>query len=241
MDFTSDLDGLPRFSATEVRRYERPMTAFEMWEAMTNYTSGKSPGLDGLRYELYAYMPDLFEILRRNSKSAESRFRALLQDENLDDKTPSEFLRRIRELSDDTPADSVFVKKLYFSCLPTNVQTILANMVDTNTIDQIAASADKIMEFSHRPTIADSIIASSSSRQQPDNTNGDTMLKAIDGLTRQITQFCLVSRRSRSRSLSFKRRNTFSTSNFSVCWYRAHFHDKARHCNKYCAFKVSEN
>ncbi|XP_014773237.1 uncharacterized protein LOC106871348 [Octopus bimaculoides] len=181
------------------------------------------------------------EILRRNSKSAESRFHALLQGENLGDRTPSEFLRRIRELSDNTPADSFFIKKLVFSCLPTNVQTILANMVDTNTIAQIASSADRIREFSQRPIAADSVIVSSSSRQQPDNENGDTTLKAIDGSTRQIAQFCRVRRRSRSRSFFSKRRNTFSTHNSSVCWYHAHFHDKARHCNTPCAFKVSEN
>ncbi|CAI9729952.1 Hypothetical predicted protein [Octopus vulgaris] len=85
-------------------------------------------------------------------------------------------------------------------------------MVDTNTINQIASSADRIMEFFYRPTAADSVSASSS-RQQPDNKNGDTMLKAIDGLTRQIAQFCRVRRCSRSSSFSSRRRNSFSTNN----------------------------
>ncbi|CAI9727147.1 Hypothetical predicted protein [Octopus vulgaris] len=88
-------------------------------------------------------------------------------------------------------------------------------MVDTSSIDQITSSADRIMEFSHRPTAADSVIASSSSQQHPDTKNGDAMLKAINGLTRQIARFCRVRRRSRSQSFSSQLRNSFSTNNSS--------------------------
>lgn len=36
------------------------MIAFEVREAMIVCTSGKSPGVGGLPYKLYVFMPDLF-------------------------------------------------------------------------------------------------------------------------------------------------------------------------------------
>lgn len=63
---------------------------------------------------------------------------------------PSEFLRGIRELSNATLEDSSFVKVYFLFRLPTHIQTILANMVDTSSIKQITSSADRIRELSQR-------------------------------------------------------------------------------------------
>ncbi|CAI9722318.1 Hypothetical predicted protein [Octopus vulgaris] len=47
--------------------------------------------------------------------------------------------------------NSSLLRKLFFSQLPPNVQTILATAVDTNTMDQLATMADKILEFAIQP------------------------------------------------------------------------------------------
>lgn len=52
------------------------------------------------------------EVLRRNYNTPESRFRSLLQDEHLSDRTPSEVVRWNRELSDATLEDFSLEKKI---------------------------------------------------------------------------------------------------------------------------------
>ncbi|WP_347046857.1 hypothetical protein, partial [Escherichia coli] len=65
VNFTSYLDGMPRLSARDVEFCEMPITAKDIREALTSCTRERSPGLDGLPFELYIYMPDLFgELLR---------------------------------------------------------------------------------------------------------------------------------------------------------------------------------
>ncbi|XP_014775824.1 uncharacterized protein LOC106873111 [Octopus bimaculoides] len=90
------------------------------------------------------------EILRRNTKSAESRFNELMADEELGDRTPSEFLRHLRELSGER-TDAPLLCKIFFSRLPFHVRTILATALDAYTVDQVATMADKILEFSAQP------------------------------------------------------------------------------------------
>ncbi|CAI9728827.1 Hypothetical predicted protein [Octopus vulgaris] len=59
------------------------------------------------------------EVEKRNTRSEESRFNELMADEELGDRTPSEFLRHLRELSDIEPSDQllggVFTLFLQFS------------------------------------------------------------------------------------------------------------------------------
>ncbi|CAI9729990.1 Hypothetical predicted protein [Octopus vulgaris] len=86
------------------------------------------------------------KVLRRNTKSVESKFKQLMQAEGLGDRMLSQFLQHLCELSDMTE-DNSLLWKLFFSQLPPNVQTILVTMVDTNTVDQPATMADKILGF----------------------------------------------------------------------------------------------
>ncbi|CAI9729482.1 Hypothetical predicted protein [Octopus vulgaris] len=75
------------------------------------------------------------EVLRQNTQSMESKFRTLMQDEHLGDRTPSEFLCRLCKLSDTSCEDNPLLRKLFFFRLPPNVQSIHATMVDSNLLD----------------------------------------------------------------------------------------------------------
>ena len=87
------------------------------------------------------------EVLFRTSLSAEKWFQTLVDDELLGDRMPSELLRRMRELAEDIPADSIIIKQLFFSRLPSQGKAIVAPMVEKRSVDVIASSADKVMEF----------------------------------------------------------------------------------------------
>lgn len=153
----------------------------------------------------------------------------------------SEFLRRIRELSDVVSEDNSFVKK-FFSRLLISMQTIW-RMWWTPVPNNKLLPWDRIMEFSNGPTTIDSfIVPSSSSRKQPTSTRKDAMLKAIDSLTHQVAKVCRdrapFRQRSQSRSSSHRRTNS-STNDSSLCWYYACFWHKAHHCIKPCSFGAS--
>ncbi len=60
LDFSAYLNGLPRLSAVDAESCEKPITADEIRMAVSGCAKNKSPGLDGLPYELYTNMPDLF-------------------------------------------------------------------------------------------------------------------------------------------------------------------------------------
>lgn len=58
MNFTSYLDGMPRFPARDAEPCEIPITVEDIRDAMISYTRVKSPELDGLRFELCLHKPD---------------------------------------------------------------------------------------------------------------------------------------------------------------------------------------
>ncbi|XP_014787952.1 uncharacterized protein LOC106881938 [Octopus bimaculoides] len=129
------------------------------------------------------------EVLRRNTQSANSKFQMLMQDEHLGDKTPSGFLRRLREVSDTSPEDNSLLRKLFFSRLPLNVQSILATVVDSNSLDQLATMVDKIIEFTVQPaphhTCSDTAVASSTT-VKPTPLSHDDILERVDALARRM-------------------------------------------------------
>ncbi|XP_029651340.1 uncharacterized protein LOC115224557 [Octopus sinensis] len=109
------------------------------------------------------------EVEKRNTRSKESRFHELMADEQLGDRTPPEFLRRLRELSGKS-ADAPLLWKIFFSRLPAYIQTAL----ESNSVDQIATMADKMVEFAVRPSSRAACVCS------------ETSANSIDGLSKQI-------------------------------------------------------
>ena len=87
------------------------------------------------------------EVLLRTSLSAGKSFQTLVNDEHLGDCTPSQLLRRMRELAEDVPADSALIKQLFFSRLPQNVQAILTPMVEISPADHLVTSTDRIVDI----------------------------------------------------------------------------------------------
>lgn len=54
------------------------------------------------------------ELLRRGMESAENRVRILMEDDHLDDRNPSQFLLRLRELNNSPSDDSPLLKICFF-------------------------------------------------------------------------------------------------------------------------------
>ncbi|XP_029644577.1 uncharacterized protein LOC115218783 [Octopus sinensis] len=142
------------------------------------------------------------EVEKRNTRSEESRFNELMADEQLGDRTPSEFLRRLRELSGNA-SDAPLLRKIFFSRLPAYIQTVLATGLETNTVDQIATMADKMVEFAVQPSSRSACACS-----QTSSASIEGLSKLIETLTKRMDAMCRDGKRSsksRSRSRSSSR------------------------------------
>ncbi|KAF2890670.1 hypothetical protein ILUMI_15503, partial [Ignelater luminosus] len=92
------------------------------------------------------------ELIKRLSASQEQRLRQLLEREEIGDRTPSTFLRRLRSLGDNTVSDDL-IKSLLLNRLPTTLQAILAVSSETS-LNKLAELAVKINESTPRGQVA---------------------------------------------------------------------------------------
>ncbi|CAI9729979.1 Hypothetical predicted protein [Octopus vulgaris] len=120
------------------------------------------------------------EVEKRNTRSEESRFNELMADEQLGDRTPSEFLRRLRELSGNA-SDAPLLRKIFFSRLPAYIQTVLATGLETNTVDQIAT----MVEFAVQPSSRSACACSQTSSASIEGLSKliETLTKRMDAMT----------------------------------------------------------
>ncbi|XP_028166640.1 uncharacterized protein LOC114357293 [Ostrinia furnacalis] len=181
------------------------------------------------------------ELIKRLSASQEKKVKRLLMHEDLGDRKPSQFLRRLQDLAGPSiPND--FLQTIWSSRLPQNVQTIVASQNDL-PLEKLADLADKVHEIAPAtPQVASTSTEASSSEYQ-------LMAKQISELTRQVAS--LTSRlegnsRSRSRSRSnYKGRRGNSRprdppADHPHCWYHYTHGSKAKKCVQPCTYS-SEN
>ncbi|XP_029636862.1 uncharacterized protein LOC115212163 [Octopus sinensis] len=164
-----------------------------------------------------------------------------MADEELGDRIPSQFLRRLRELSGDS-TDAPLLRTIFFSRLPSNIRTILATALEHNTMDQISTMADQILELSGQPSSCGACVcteAPSTASVKSYPVSHDAIFDKLDAFTRRMDKLCRENRRfSRSRSRSASRA---SRPRSGLCWYHSIFADKARKCIQPCSFKLLGN
>ena len=163
---------------------------------------------------------------------------------------PSELLCRMRELAEDVSADSAIIKQLFFLRLPPQVKAILAPMVEKSSVDVIASSADKVMEFTKGP-ITVSIPqpkAEVSTLSAAGNTSQFATQVAIhdalERLTKEISKLTVgrshpPRRQYKSRSSSPHHRRCSNKP--GLCFHHSRFGAEARRCKMPCSFSNQGN
>ena len=171
------------------------------------------------------------EVLLRTSLSAEKRFQTLVNDELLGKRMPSELLCRMRELAEDVPADSAIIKQLFSSRLHPQVKAILASsMVEKSSVDVIASSADKVMEFTKGPITASipqpkaEVSTLSGAGNTSQVATQVAIFNAVERLTQEIRKLAVVRshsprRQHKSRSPSPHHRR--HSSKPGLCFYQS--------------------
>jgi hypothetical protein len=100
--------------------------------------------------EKNSYITLKAELVTRLSPSREQRIHQLLTLE-MGDRKPSQFLRHLRSLAPDAPDD--FLRSIWSSRLPTNVQAILAGQHE-DSLDTTARSTDRILQVASHSALA---------------------------------------------------------------------------------------
>jgi hypothetical protein len=93
------------------------------------------------QHELYTALK--MELVKRLCPSKDQRTRQLFEFEEMGDRKPLQFLRHLRSLAPDIPAD--YLQIIWTSRLPPNIRTILAGLPEVE-LDGAALCADRIMK-----------------------------------------------------------------------------------------------
>lgn len=174
------------------------------------------------------------ELVKRLSASRDKQVQQLLHHEELGDRKPSQFLRRLRGLAGTGVPDDL-LRSLWSSRLPSSIQAIIASQAKMK-LDEVAELADQVLD-AVSPSLQVAAVSAGTS-----SSSGE-----IAALTRQVealsAKFDRMSR-SKSRSGSSTHRRGRSSSmrshsnyrKFPTCWYHHKFADKAIKCVKPCDF-----
>lgn len=166
------------------------------------------------------------ELIARLSATQEQKTRQLLEREELGDRKPSQFLRRLRDLGGDTITESL-LRTLWIGRLPNHLQAILATQSDAN-LEAVATLADKVMEVSPQAQVA----AADTSHATGQISE---LVRRLDELQRQVSRLQRPTRR-RSPAAPRSRQPSREGARERKCWYHYKFGKDAKKCTAPCSF-----
>ena len=168
------------------------------------------------------------QLIKRTAASEQRRLQQLFHAEELGDRKPSQFLRRLQQLLGDAAHgfDPKFLRELFLQRLPSNARMVLASSSDDVSLDELAQLADRIMDVS-TPTVA--AVSSPSMTSELEQLRSEvTRLNALVQKLQLSTRTQPHIRNPRSRSPSPRRPP-------NLCWYHFRFGDNAQKCRPPCS------
>lgn len=193
-------------------------------------------------------------IISRHSLSIEKRIRRLVSDEEIGDKKPSEFYRRMKTLAGTSgTVGEELVKKLWLGRLPNVVKIALIPQVDDD-LDQYLDTADKVweaMQSSGNISTMDNYpyqnIRNNGQGHNDDRFNRlENEISELKNMISRMGSSNNRNSRSRDRGNNFSRNRSNSRGrkfdvNGSLCWYHFKFADKAQKCSATCKWKSTKD
>lgn len=179
------------------------------------------------------------ELIRRLSVSEEKKIRKVLLEEDLGDRTPSQFLRHLKSLSSATAVGDQLLKTLWVQRLPPHIQGILQTQQDL-PCDRLAIIADKILEVQPITSTLPNVAAVTYS-----DTQITLLTEQIKNLTVQVSKLVAhvmsttnsVPPKPRYRSIS----RSSSSQHSTMCWYHRKYGLQAHRCVQPCNFNPGNN
>ena len=167
-------------------------------------------------------------LIKRTTASEQKRLQQLLHTEELGDRSPSQFLRRIKQLLGDKAlsADKFFLRELFLQRLPPHVRMVLASSKDADDLEKLAVLADRVVEVSV-PTVSN--LDTPSLSVEVEQLRAE--IASLKGVVQSLSQPALPRLRHRTPSPSRPRTD-------GLCWYHARFAEKANRCQKPCSWSA---
>ena len=170
------------------------------------------------------------QLIQRTATSQQQRIQQLLTAEELGDRKPTQFLRRLQQLAGDkVRQDSVFIRELFLQRLPANIRMVLASTSEDTPIAQLAQLADKVMEVSV-PTVSKVSV-------QPSPTALEQLQGEIASLKQEVKtlQQATSAQMPRRHSLSPHYHSPNRSHATTMCWYHQKFGNDAKKCRPPCS------
>ena len=168
------------------------------------------------------YMKIKEELIRRYEEPESERMRKLFE-EKLEDRTPSQFYRRLQYLAGNGVTVDKILLHLWLRRLPVHCQEILASRVELRN-SKLAELADKIMEAPLNTTHSTAV---------------DNIQQCVDELGKQVVALEVSAKlQSRSRSSSTGSEGSKSPAVITkLCWYHRQWGSSAYRCIEPCGWK----
>nr|VZI48739.1 unnamed protein product [Spirometra erinaceieuropaei] len=90
-------------------------------------------------------------LISRISLSTQKRLQRLISEEDLCGRKPTQLLRRFEKLADGQKLDAAMFKQLFLQRLAPSVQAILAANIPSSTVQILAETANRILEYYQPP------------------------------------------------------------------------------------------
>ncbi|XP_076239971.1 uncharacterized protein LOC143182668 [Calliopsis andreniformis] len=170
------------------------------------------------------------ELIHRLSASQSQRIRQLLEQEEIGDRTPSQFLRHMKSLAGTTVSED-FLRTLWSSRLPEMTRAIVTAQPDL-PLNKLAEIADQIQQNSARTQVA--TVSS--------NDMTEVLLKRLESLELRIAEMTRSRSRGRyggrqkSRSRGRSNGRNKSPARKDHCWYHQVFGTKSTKCRSPCSW-----
>jgi len=198
------------------------------------------------------------ELIRRLSVSEERRVRQLLTEENLGDKTPSQYLRHLRSLVGPVTISDNLLRTIWLQRLPAHVQGILQPQIVQPYVTNasLAITADKIMEVQPNSHSFPTVEATSIHPTSNSHVSSSGRFSSLAELSQQLSalQSEMISLRNEVQQMrhdppksprrsanDLQHRHRSKSPPNTVCWYHRRFGQQASKCLQPCTFNRSTN
>lgn len=171
-------------------------------------------------------------LIQRLSVPQEQQIQQVIEQEEIGDRRPSQFLRHLQALANGAIPETL-LRIIWMGRLPSQLQAILATRA-ADSLDEVAEQADRVYEAINRTTTVASV--------QPATTS-QTMEQQIQELTEQVASLNkkLVQKKSQKSYGQSRNHSQEKKDEEGICYFHRRFKEKARKCTQPCSFKRQEN
>ena len=180
-------------------------------------------------------------LIKRTAGSNQQKLQRLLTGVELGDQKPTQLLRRMRQLWNDDAGEAL-LQELFLQRLPANARMVLASSNPTSTLDELAETADRVMEVS-----VPAISAVANTPRASTAAEIESLRSEVRKLQELMTTMSVNTRSSRHRSPTpFRRRSPSparharSGGDHTLCWYHKRFGESATKCHAPCRYQGNE-